>query len=132
MSDPVVYIDHSDIREGKVQEVRAGVSELVEFVETREPQLIAYGFYIDETGSAMTVVAIHPDSESLESHLEIGGPAFRKFAELLELRTIDLYGRPSDKVLGQLQSKAEMLGPNASIVIHERDAGFMRFASART
>lgn len=130
MSDPVVYIDHSDIREGTLEDVRAGIGELVEFVESREPQLLGYGFYIDETASAMTVVALHPNSESLELHLEIGGPAFRKFTQLVDLRAIELYGRPSDKVLGQLQSKAEMLGANARIVIHQQDAGFMRFASS--
>lgn len=132
MSDPIVYIDRSDIREGKLEEVRAGISELVEFVETHEPQLIAYGFYIDEMGSGMTLVAIHPDSASLEFHLEIGGPAFRKFTDLIELRTIELYGRPSDRVLDLLQHKAEMLGADGSIVIYEQHAGFMRFASAPT
>ena len=129
MSDPLVYIDRSDIRDGRLEEVRKGIRELVEFVETHEPQLIAYGFYFNETGTGMTVVAVHPDSASLEFHLEIGGPAFRKLSELIELRTIDVYGRPSEKVLGQLQHKAEMLGEDGRVVVHQRDAGFMRFVS---
>ena len=129
MSDPLVYIDRSDIRAGKLEEVRKGIRELVKFVETHEPQLIAYGFYFNERGTGMTVVAVFPDSASMEFHMEIGGPEFRKLSELIELRTIDVYGRPSEKALGQLQHKMEMLGENGRVVVHQRDAGFMRFVS---
>lgn len=126
MSEPIVYIDHSNIREGKLTEVMAGVQELVDFVDTHEPQLLAYGFYIDEPGMRMTLIAIHPNSSSLELHMEIGGPAFRKFIELIDLRMIEVYGRPSNRVLGQLQQKVEMLGRNGTVVVHDRYAGFAR------
>jgi hypothetical protein len=126
MSEPIVYIDHSQIREGKLTEVMARVQELVDFVDTHEPQLVAYGFYIDEPGMRMTLVAIHPNSSSLELHMEIGGPAFRKYIELVDLRMIEVYGRPSDRVLEQLQQKVEMLGKNGTVVVHDRYAGFAR------
>ncbi len=64
MSDPIVYIDRSDLRKGKLEEVKAAIRELVEFVDAHEPQLLAYGFYIDGEGEGMTLVAIHPDSSS--------------------------------------------------------------------
>jgi hypothetical protein len=64
--------------------------------------------------------------------MEIAGPVFRKFTDLFKLRTIEVYGRPSGKVLNQLQQKAEMLGENGSVVVHEQHAGFMRLASAPT
>ena len=126
MSELIVYIDHSDIREGRLPEVRAGIQELADFVDTHEPQLLAYGFYIDEEGMRMTLIAIHPDSSSLELHMEVGGPAFRKFIELIDLRGIEIYGRPSDRVLEQLQQKVEMMGENGTVVVHDRYAGFAR------
>ena len=126
MSELIVYIDHSDIREGRLPEVRAGIQELADFVDTHEPQLLAYGFYIDEEVMRMTLIAIHPDSSSLELHMEVGGPAFRKFIELIDLRKIEVYGRPSHRVLEQLQQKVEMLGKNGTMVVHDRYAGFAR------
>jgi hypothetical protein len=129
VSDPLVYIDRSDIRDGMLEDVRKGIRELVAFVDEKEPQLIGYSFYFNEGGTGMTVVAIHPDSASLELHLEIGGPAFRKLSELIELRTIDIYGRPSEKVLDQLQQKIETLGANGRVVVHQQQAGFLRFVS---
>ena len=41
-----------------------------------EPQLISYGVFINEEAARMTVVAVHPDSASLEFHMEIGGSGF--------------------------------------------------------
>jgi hypothetical protein len=42
-SDPIVYIDRSEIREGSLEELRAGIQRLVGFIEAREPRLIASG-----------------------------------------------------------------------------------------
>lgn len=125
-SEPIVYIDHSDIREDLIDELKAGVQRLVEFIDAREPQLISYGFYIDEDAARMTVVAVHPDSASLELHMEIAGGEFRKLAHLLSLREIRLYGRPSDRALALLQQKAEMLGDGVTIVVQSPYAGFVR------
>ena len=43
-SGPIVYVDHSDIRQGSLEELKTGVRRLVGFIEAREPQLISYGF----------------------------------------------------------------------------------------
>ena len=54
-SEPIVYIDHSQIREGSIDELKAGVQRLVDFIDAREPQQIAYGFYIDDEAIEMMV-----------------------------------------------------------------------------
>jgi hypothetical protein len=131
-SEPIVYIDHSDIRDGSLEELKAGVRRLVDFIEAREPQLIVYGFYIDEDAMKLTVVAVHPDLASLELHMDIGSAEFRKLAHLLTLTAIECYGRPSDKALEQLRQKAAMLGDGGTIVSVDRSAGFMQLASAKT
>jgi quinol monooxygenase YgiN len=129
MTGPIVYIDRSETVDGKLEELKEGINELVEFVDAHEPQLISYSFFIDEDARRMTVVAVHPDSESLEFHLEIAGPEFRKLTEFIELTTIEVYGRPSDKALKQLQEKADMLGEGGSVVVQEPQAGFARLPS---
>ncbi|HYT78740.1 MAG TPA: hypothetical protein VEQ37_05715 [Actinomycetota bacterium] len=131
-SEPIVYIDHSDIREGSIEELRAGVRRLVEFIDAREPQLITYGFYIDEDAGKMTVVAVHPDSASLELHMDIGGVEFRKLGHLLRLTGIECYGRPSERALEQLRQKAAALGDGGTVVTIGRFAGFTHLAPATT
>ena len=125
MSQPIVYIDTSSIREGKLSELEPAMEKLAEFVEANVPQLISYSFFLDEDRTRMTVVAVHPDSASLEFHMDVGGTEFRKFADLIDLESITVYGRVSDAVLERLHQKARMLG-NATVDVHEFYAGFAR------
>jgi hypothetical protein len=128
MSDPIVFVDTSEIREGKLEDLRRAVADLAEFVEANEPDPISYQVFFTNGGRRMTVLQVHPDSASMERHMEVAGPVFARFADLLELRTIDIYGSPSAKVVDQLQRKAELLG-TATVSVHDRQAGFVRFGS---
>ena len=128
-SEPIIYIDHSDIREGSLDELKAGVRRLVDLIDAREPQLITYGFYIDDEAAKMTVVAVHPDSASLELHLDIGAAEFRKLAHFLTLTAIECYGRPSEGALDRLLRKAAMLGDGETVVSIGRFAGFTHLTS---
>ncbi len=126
MPDPIIYVDRSLVVEGKLEQLKRGIRALVEFVERREPRLISYGFFLDEERMRMTVIAIHPDSASLEFHLEIAGPEFRKLKELVELTEIEVYGSLSETALVQLQGKARMLGRGGKVAVLEAEAGFAR------
>ena len=66
MSEPILYLDRSVIRSPDVVGLREAVANLTEFVRKREPQLLFYGFEIDERMATMRVVAVHPDSEQLK------------------------------------------------------------------
>jgi hypothetical protein len=125
MAEPVLYVDRSDILAGRLAEVRDGMRDLAAFVGEHEPQLIAYHFYLDESESTMTVVAVHPDAASLELHLRLGGPKFRAFGALIRLRSIDVYGQLSPTVSEQLHAKADYLG-GGTVTLHTLQAGFGR------
>lgn len=124
----LIVVDRSEIRPGKVEELRAAIKELAQFVEANEPRPLAYNLYLDEAGTAMTVLQVHPDSASMESHLEVAGSAFGRFAELIKLSRMDVYGQPSGKLLDQLRGKIRLLG-DATMVVHDLEAGFTRFGS---
>jgi len=51
--------------------------------------------------------------------------AFRKFADLIDLGSIQVYGRVSDAVLERLHQKARMLG-KGTVTLHEFHTGFAR------
>lgn len=125
MSQPIVYIDKSNIREGKLEEVKSSIKHLVRFVEENVPQLIFYSFFFNKERTQMTVVAVHPDSESLKYHMDVGKEEFRKFADLLDLVKIEVYGDISDAVYQRLRQKVEMLG-KGTVVVHDLNTGFYR------
>jgi quinol monooxygenase YgiN len=128
MAAPLIVVDTSEVHDGRLEELRAAVAELVEFVEANEAEPLAYNVYFDEQGTTMTVVQVHPSSESFERHMEIAGPVFRKFADLLTLSRIDFYGTPSRIALNQMRRKAELLG-NAPVVVNNLQTGFTRLGT---
>lgn len=125
----IVYVDRSEIAEGRLEEVRAKIGELAAFVDANEPQIVSYAVYLDAGGRTMSVVHIHRDPASLATHLRIAGPLFREFVELVRLRSIDIYGDLPDAVVEQLRDKARLLG-DATVTVHPFAAGFVREVSA--
>ena len=127
MSEPITCVDFSAIRPGRIEELEKRVRELVAFVDANEAAPFAYNVYIDEEGARMTVLQVHPSLESFELHMEIAGPEFRKFQDLVHLQQIDIYGEPGARLTALLREKAELLG-GAKLTIQTPAAGFYRFS----
>ena len=125
MSGPIVYVDRSEIVEGRLDELTTLISELAALVEAEEPRIISYAAYLDEDRRAISVIHFHADADSLATHFRVAGPAFRNFVELVRLQSIDVYGDPSDDVVEQLQQKARLLG-GARVTVHPHERGFVR------
>ena len=71
---------------------------------------------------------VHPDAASLEYHLEVAGPLFRRFVELVTLSSIHIYGEPSEKALELAHEKARLLG-GAAVEVEALHAGFTRLTA---
>ena len=125
MSQPIVYVDTSEVRLGRLDELKLAMDDLVLFVEANEPRLLAYNVYFNDDGTRMTVLHINPDSAALEFHMKIAGPKFRPIGEFINMLAIDVYGRPDAPVMEELQRKSEMLG-NGTVRVHNLLAGFAR------
>jgi len=128
MSQPLVYVDTSDVREGALEELKGAIQELAEFIEDNEPRLIAYNVYISDDGSRMSVMHVHADSESLDYHMDVAGPRLGRFADLVTLLSIHIYGEPSEKARRQLHDKARLLG-SGGVIVQGLHAGFSRFGA---
>jgi quinol monooxygenase YgiN len=129
MSKALVYVDTSEVREGALEELKGAIEELAEFIEANVPQILAYNVYLSDDGSRMTVVHVHADAASLDQHMDVAGPAFRRFADLLTLSSIRVYGEPSEKAVRQLHEKARQLGCEDVMIVPGAHAGFSRLAT---
>jgi len=125
MSQPIVYVDTSEVRAGRLTELKAAMDDLTQFVEASEPRLLAYNVYFSDDGGRMTVLHINPDSAALEFHMNVAGPKFPPISEFINMLTIDVYGRPDDALVDRLRRKAEMLG-SGSVRVHDLHTGFAR------
>jgi hypothetical protein len=108
MSGPFIFIATNRLREGKLAAERDRVPDLASFIEANEPQLLAFNEYVNEEGTEVGVVQVHPNAASMELHMDVVAErAARAYGETLEGTTgIQVYGEPSRVVLEMLRHQA--------------------------
>jgi hypothetical protein len=74
----------------------------------RSPGLIAFNAYVNEGGTELTVVQVHPDADSMLFHMHVArdhiSEAYQSTLE--KTKRIDVYGKPSDTALEMIKQLA--------------------------
>ena len=86
MTGPFIVKTISRIHEGKGEEYRPLVEEICRLAEELEPRLLAFHIYVSEDESSEVVVQVHPDAESMQTHLQALGEKVRATVESRRLR----------------------------------------------
>jgi hypothetical protein len=85
MHSPFIFIATNRLKAGQLERERRRVPGLVEFIEASEPRLIAFNEYANDAGDEVTVVQIHPDASSMETHMvTVCERAQQAYAETLD------------------------------------------------
>lgn len=126
MSAPFIFIATNRLKPGKLDQERARVPGLVEFIEANEPQLLAFNEYANEEGTEVAVVQMHPDAASMAFHMQmVAERAASAYAQTLEATTsIDVFGTPGKEVVEMLTKQAGAGVPLTVKPIHL--GGFVR------
>lgn len=125
MPGPLIYVDTSDVRDGALAELKDAIGELAGHVERTQQQMVVYRAFFSADGDRMTVVHVHRDAASLDRFVTLAGARFGRFSDLLTLRSIDVYGEPTDHALRALEDKARLLGADG-VAVHMPHTGFSR------
>ena len=109
MSEPFIFIGTHTIREGKLEDFKKQWRELLDVVEAKEPRLIAFNGYVNEDGTELTVVQVHPDADSMLFHMQVARDHISEAYQsvLAKTKRIDVYGKPSDTALEMIRQLAE-------------------------
>jgi hypothetical protein len=129
MSSPFIFIATNRLKPGAYEAERHRVPGLVDSIEAGEPRLLAFNEYIDAAHSEVTVVQVHPDTASMEFHMNlVGERATKAYAETLDATTqIQVFGTPSHAVVETLRVQA---GAGVPLTVHaEHLGGFTRLGS---
>ena len=120
MVQPIIFIAHQKIKQGKVEEYKMYYHEVAEWMEANKPQTSAHIAYVNEDGTEASVVHIFPDAEAMEIHMQGLGNLGMKAFMLMEIVGFDVYGTPSKMVL---ESMLKMVGPGAKVNLKTQPAG---------
>ena len=94
MSGPLINVITYTIKPGKQEEARKRIPELVDFVETNEPRMIAFHAYLDQDGNTLSIVQVHPDAASMEFHMQVNAKHFATAFDWLDTSMSGQYFGP--------------------------------------
>ena len=105
MTGPFIFIATNRLRQGKLDDERKRVPDLVDFIHANEPRLIAFNESANNEGTEVAVVQVHPDADSMVLHMElIAERAASAYAETIEATTsIQVFGTPGTTVTEMLR-----------------------------
>jgi hypothetical protein len=111
MSAPLIVISTFRVKEGKLQELQRYYQKILDIVETNEPQLIAFHGFLNEDGTEMTSIQVHPDTSSMDFHMQVlrdnWDESFSEYSQMVEGIGIEYYGTPPESAL-EMDVQSEM------------------------
>lgn len=105
MTGPVIVLTTFKVTEDKLPALTEYYQRVAELVETNEPRIIAFNGFLNDAGTEMTSIQVHPDSASMEFHMQVlrdnWDEYFNENAEMLELEYLSIayYGTPPASAL---------------------------------
>src|SRR5262245_34898779 len=98
-----VYVGTTRVKPGRLQALRDQLGEVIDFVEVNEPRVIAFHCFLDEPGERLTIVHLHPDSASMEFHMQVNAKHFATAFDNLDSVVSEQYcGGMTEKLKGEL------------------------------
>lgn len=70
MSQPVVFISHFRVKEGKLDDLKRLAGEVERSLRADKPRTVAWVIYRDEDGGSVSFVHCFPDAEAMDLHFE--------------------------------------------------------------
>jgi quinol monooxygenase YgiN len=105
MSQPFISIATLRIKKGKLDDFTRSYREVVETVKEHEPRIIAFHGFVNEDGTEMTIIQVHPDTASMDFHMQVLTDRLAEHVaralgpELIEPKQVEYYGTPSESAL---------------------------------
>jgi hypothetical protein len=129
VSTPFVYVGTWTIKSGKQEQARKWLSDHAAFIEENEPRMIAFQVYFDEGGNKASVVQVHPDSASMELHMQLIAEHMGAAFEVIDTILSEQYYGPMSDSLSETLAKYDSPGVAVTkMPVHT--VGFTRSSAA--
>lgn len=86
-------------------------------METNEPRLLAINAYLNDDRDRYTLVQIHADSESMDTHLQIAGDRIHQALDVVDNDSVTVFGTPgriTRRLLDQIWAAGVRVTVNSS------------------
>lgn len=109
MTAPFIHVATYPIKEGKLDAFKLSLPRFFEIIEANEPIVLAIHAYLNEEGTEVTIIQVHPDAASLERHFRVAHEhTDQAFGEFVKATTsIHVYGEANEVVLHRMRQHAK-------------------------
>jgi hypothetical protein len=118
MDDAVIFI--GTFRIPSAETWLPAIEDMRDFVEANVPRVRSYHAYVNHDQTEGMVMYVHPDSASLDQHLEVAAERIEAGSGMVDVVRIDLLGRPSPATRERLNRQA------APVAVKHHLLGFTR------
>ena len=130
MSEPVVFVSHFGIKEGKLDDLKRHTADVMPRLRDDKPRTVLFLAYLDEQSSEISFLHAFPDADSMDVHFEGVDERVAAAYQYLEPRGWEIYGRPNEGAIETMRQSAEAAGVTLT-VLPDHLGGFLRLASAK-
>ena len=110
MSDPIVFVSHSRVKDGQLEGFRGFLREGARALEAEKPGTVVFLAYLDASGTEASIVHAFPDADAMDAHLQGVGERSGAADAFIETTGYEIYGTPSTQVLEAMQGFAAAEG----------------------
>lgn len=125
MSQPIVFISHHRIRDGRADELRAALEAGGRLIRSTKPATVLFAPYFDASGTEVRIVHVFADADAMTRHFVGAAERSASVADLIEPLGFEVYGPAPAEAVEQLRVGAAR---SAADVVTFPDAigGFLR------
>jgi hypothetical protein len=128
MSDPIVFVSHFTIKEGKLDGLKQFSRVVLETLEADKPRTTAQLAYLNDSGTKLSFVHVFADADAMDLHIQGAEARSGAAYEFMDPAGWEIYGTPSDTALQMMRQAATSAGV-ALTVQSEYLGGFLRIQS---
>ena len=131
MSEPIVFISHFRVNEGKLEGFHRFFRDGMPPIEAQKPRTAAFLAYVDELAGRVAIVHVFPDAAAMTRHFEGAGERSAAAYEFITPDGFEIYGQPSADVVGTMRAGAASAGVTLSVTSGYA-GGFLRLGAGAT
>ena len=125
MTQPIVLVTRSRVKEDRLEEFDTFFRERVPVISFGDPGTVALLSYLGEDGRELHVVQVFLHADAFDAHLSGAEERDRLAGDYLEALTWEIYGAPSAEALQGLQARAAENGVDID-VYPDNFGGYLR------
>lgn len=108
MSEPIVFMSHSRVKDGMLGAFRELSSEVFPMMEASKPGTLLHYGYTDEDESEIAFIHLFLDADAMDAHFAGAGDRANRAAEYIETYRFEVYGTASEQTLAALERTPEV------------------------